>query len=44
MANNKKIFTIEINGLQESIKSVGALQEKIEDLVKTISNLKKRKG
>ena len=44
MANNKKIFTIEINGLTESVKSVDALQEKIMDLEKRIKSLGKSGG
>jgi DNA repair exonuclease SbcCD ATPase subunit len=44
MANNKKIFTIEINGLTESVKSVDALQEKIMDLEKRIKSLCKSGG
>ena len=44
MANNKKIFTIEINGLTESVKSVDALQEKIMDLEKRIKSLGKTGG
>lgn len=39
MANNKKIFTIEINGLTESSKSVDALIERINDLEKSLKNL-----
>lgn len=39
MANNKKIFTIEINGLTESSKSVDALIEKINALEKSLKNL-----
>lgn len=38
---NKKIFTIEINGLVESAKSVGVLEEKLKNLEKTILNLEK---
>jgi hypothetical protein len=41
MANNKKIFTIEINGLEESIKAVDALQEKINALQKTLKEFGK---
>lgn len=41
MANNKKIFTIEINGLAESIKAVDALQEKINALQKTLKDFGK---
>mgnify|MGYP003552978128 CR=1 FL=1 len=41
MANNKKIFTIEINGLAESIKAVDALQEKINALQKTLKEFGK---
>ena len=41
MANNKKIFTIEINGLEESIKAVDALQEKINALQKTLKDFGK---
>lgn len=44
MANNKKIFTIEINGLEESVKSVGALEEKLQDLEKRVKNLGKGGG
>lgn len=43
MANNKKIFTIEINGLSESVKSVGALQEKIDALNKSLKGMGKTK-
>ena len=43
MANNKKIFTIEINGLSESVKSVGALQERLDALQKSLKGVGKSK-
>ena len=41
MANNKKVYSITINGLEESIKSVDALTQRINVLQKLISGLKK---
>ena len=41
MANNKKVFSIAINGLTESIRSVDALTEKIQNLQKLINSTKK---
>lgn len=43
MASNKKVFTIEINGLSESVKSVGALQERIDALQKSLKGMGKSK-
>ena len=39
MANNKKVFTIEINGITESIKGIDALQDKIDALNKSLKGL-----
>lgn len=37
---NKKIFSIQINGLDESVRSVDALTEKIQNLQKLINSMK----
>lgn len=39
MANNKKVFIIEINGITESVRSVDALTEKIKNLQKLINSI-----
>lgn len=44
MANNKKIFTIEINGIEESIKAVDNLQMRIESLNDTIKDMAKQRN
>ena len=41
MANNKKVFQIQINGVTEATKSVDALYGKILDLQKAINSMKK---
>ena len=39
MANNKKVFSIEINGITESVRSIDALTEKIKNLQKLINSI-----
>ena len=39
MAQNKKIFSIEINGITESVRSIDALTEKIKNLQKLINSI-----
>lgn len=39
---NKKIFSIQINGLDESVKSVGALEERLSALQAQINKMKKQ--
>ena len=39
MANNKKIFSIEINGITESVRSIDALTEKIKNLQKLLNSI-----
>ena len=41
MANNKKIFSIEINGITESVRSIDALTEKIKNLQKMLNSIGK---
>ena len=41
MANNKKVFSIEINGITESVRSIDALTEKIKKLQKLINSIGK---
>lgn len=41
MANNKKIFSIQINGVEQASKSVDSLYEKIISLQKAINSMKK---
>lgn len=39
---SKKVFSIEINGLDENIRSVDSLTEKIQNLQKTINQMKQK--
>ena len=39
MAQNKKIFSIEINGITESVRSIDALTEKIKGLQKLLNSI-----
>lgn len=39
MAQNKKIFSIEINGITESVRSIDALTEKIKNLQKLLNSI-----
>lgn len=41
MAQNKKVFSIEINGITESVRSVDALTEKIKNLQKMLNSIPK---
>lgn len=41
MAQNKKVFFIEINGITESVRSVDALTEKIKNLQKMLNSIPK---
>lgn len=41
MAQNKKVFAIEINGITESVRSVDALTEKIKNLQKMLNSIPK---
>lgn len=41
MANGKKIYSIQINGIEQSVKSVDSLIEKISQLQKSINSIKK---
>lgn len=42
MADGKKTFIIEINGIQESLNAVESLNKQLDDLEKRIGNLSKR--
>ena len=41
MAQNKKVFSIEINGITESVRSIDALTEKIKNLQKLLNSIPK---
>ena len=41
MAQNKKVFSIEINGITESVRSIDALTEKIKGLQKLLNSIGK---
>lgn len=40
---NKKVYSIQINGLEESVKSVDNLLNQLKELTKTLENLKREK-